>query len=114
VATALLRQLSEPKPRVTFERPARAMAPTRFASAIRLQGLQADRRTRMLYSSKTLAINGILVPLSDRTQRALMRSFADRRLLVVQPGRALPEAILEQLYEWYLAGWVHPPSAGYA
>jgi len=29
-------------------------------------------------------------------------------------GRALPEAILEQLYEWYLAGWVHPPSAGYA
>jgi len=115
VALALLRQLSEPKPRVTFERPARPLAPPRFASSIRLHGLQADRRTRMLYSSRTLAINGALLPLPDRAHHALMRSFADRRELVVPPGRhPLPAAIIRHLYEWYLAGWVHPPCAGYA
>jgi hypothetical protein len=105
---ALLRQLSEPKPRVAFERPARAAARTRFDTAIRRDGLQADRRTRMLYSREAFAINGTLMPLPEPSHRAMMRSFADRRLLIVPPGRAVPEAILQPLYDWYLAGWVHP------
>jgi 50S ribosomal protein L16 3-hydroxylase len=108
VAMALLRQLSEPKPRVTFERPARAAARTRFDTAIRRDGLQADRRTRMLYSREVFAINGALMPLPQASHRALMRSFADRRLLIVPPGCRVPEAMLQPLYEWYLAGWVHP------
>jgi 50S ribosomal protein L16 3-hydroxylase len=111
VAMALLRQLSEPKPRVTFEAPRPPMALSQFARALRSAGLRADRRTRMLYSDRTLAVNGELVELPGPQQRRLMRSFADRRVLLAQPdapGLMLPAQLLARLYEWYLAGWVHP------
>ncbi len=108
VALALLRQLSEPKPRVTFELPRRPMTLTQLADAARRRGLHADRRTRMLYSNRTLAINGELLPLPDSEQRRLMKSLADRRVLFVPATRALPAVTLACLFEWYLAGWVHP------
>jgi 50S ribosomal protein L16 3-hydroxylase len=110
VAMALLRQLSEPKPRVTFERPRPPMALSHFAQAVR-RGLRADRRTRMLYSERTLAINGELVPLPDPEQRRLVKSLADQRVLLARydaDPRGLPAAMLTRLYEWYLAGWIHP------
>ena len=111
VAQALLRQLSEPKARVTFERPPRPLTPAHFAEALRRHGLATDRRTRMLYSSRTLAINGELVPLPDAAHRRLFKSFADRRVLLAQPRgvqQLLPAPLLACVYEWYLAGWVHP------
>ena len=111
VELALLRQLSEPKTRVTFERPPHPLTPARFAEALRRRGLAIDRRTRMLYSSRTLAINGELVPLPDPAQRSLFKSLADRRVLLAQPrGAPQPVAapLLACVYEWYLAGWVHP------
>jgi 50S ribosomal protein L16 3-hydroxylase len=115
VALALLRQLSEPKARVTFEPPVRPMTPARFADAVRLRGLHADRRTRMLYSDQTLGINGELVPLPDPAERRLIRSLADRRALPApfdaQPGGALSAAMLTRLYQWYRAGWVRPISS---
>jgi 50S ribosomal protein L16 3-hydroxylase len=112
VAMALLRQLSEPKPRVTFEPPRQPMTRSQFARVVRRVGLRTDRRTRMLYSERTLAVNGELVALRDPQQRRLIRSLADRRVLLAQsrarPDRALPAAMLAQFYEWYLAGWIHP------
>jgi len=112
VALALLQQLSGPKPRVTFEPPVRPMSRARFAEAIRRRGLRTDRRTRMLYSNETLAVNGELVPLPEPPQRALMRSLADRRVLAFGPGaqrgQPRPDPVLTLLYEWYVAGWVHP------
>jgi 50S ribosomal protein L16 3-hydroxylase len=112
VAMALLRQLSEPKPRVMFEPPRPPMALSQFARALRSGGLHTDRRTRMLYSDRTLAVNGELVALPDPVQRRLMKSLADRRVLLVQPdarsGPAPAAEMLSRLYEWYLAGWVHP------
>jgi 50S ribosomal protein L16 3-hydroxylase len=113
-ALALLRHLSEPKPRVTFQRPRRPMTPARFASAVRRRGLCTDRRTRMLYSNQTVAINGELVRLTDPGQRILIRSLADRLVLPAQsaarPGPPPASTILKHLYRWYLAGWVHPPN----
>jgi len=115
VALALLRQLSEPKPHVTFERPLRPMTAVRFADTVRRGGLHADRRTRMLYSDRTLGINGELVPLPDPTERRLIRSLADRRVLPAsfdkQPDGAPSAAMLTRLYEWYRAGWVHAISS---
>ena len=105
IAQALLQQASEPKPRVVFEPPARAMAPARFAEALQLRGARSDRRTRMLYWDRILAVNGELVPLLQTEQRRVLKIFADRRTLHAQ--RKLPAALLSLLYEWYSAGWIH-------
>ncbi|HEV3019278.1 MAG TPA: cupin domain-containing protein [Burkholderiaceae bacterium] len=107
VALALLRQLSEPKARVSFEAPRQPITRGRFAHLIRRYGLRTDRRTRMLYSGATLAINGELVPLTDRAQRTLLQSLADRRVLPAQGATPLAGSVSAQLYEWYLAGWLH-------
>jgi len=108
VALALLRQLSEPKPRVAFERPRKPITQAQLAAAARGRGLVTDRRTRMLYSNRMLAINGELLALPDPEQRRLVKSLADQRVLLVQPGQPLSAATLACLFEWYLAGWVHP------
>jgi hypothetical protein len=110
----LLRQLSEPKPRVAFERPLRPLARRRFDAVVRNRGLRADRRTRMLYSGRMFAINGELIALPDREQRAMMAAFADRRSIPAggraAASRGTVAPLCEQIYQWYLAGWVHPPS----
>ena len=112
VALALLRHLSEPKPRVSFEPPARPISRSAFADAIARRGLRVDPRTRMLYSNRTLAINGELESLQDSSHRAWMRSLADRRVMSAQHDVhsqcAVPGRTLIRLYEWYRAGWVHP------
>jgi 50S ribosomal protein L16 3-hydroxylase len=110
VALALLRQLSEPKPRVAFDAPRRPLGPARFADSMRRHGLRTDRRSRMLYSGRALAINGELVTLAKRADRALLQCLADRRVLAPDRSAAFSRAASGQLYEWYLAGWVHPDS----
>ena len=107
VALALLRQLSEPKPRVAFEPPQRPVTPARFAHLVRRQGVRADRRTRMLYSNRTLAINGELVSLPDQGQRRLFESLANHRVLAAQTGSPVPAPAMARLFEWYVAGWLH-------
>lgn len=109
---ALLRQLSEPKPRVTFEAPQAPVTRARFAELAWRRGLYPDRRTRMLYAGATLAINGELVSFPDPAQQRLMWSLADRRSLGpranARSGSGLAGDTLQRLYGWYLAGWVHP------
>jgi hypothetical protein len=79
---------------------------------MRRHGLATDRRTRMLYSNRTLAINGELIALPDPAQRNLFKALADRRVLLVQQhaqrGLPLSTSLLKHVYDWYLAGWVHP------
>jgi 50S ribosomal protein L16 3-hydroxylase len=108
VATALLRQLSEPKPRVIFERPRHPLARSRFEAIVRRKGLQADRRTRMLYSGQVFAINGELVEPPDPPRLKALAALADRRTM--PPGDVAGACLSEQLFQWYLAGWLHPPS----
>jgi 50S ribosomal protein L16 3-hydroxylase len=112
VATALLRQLSEPKSQVVFEPPRPAMPRARFMAMAQRRGLVADRRTRMLYSGKTFSINGEIIADPDRDARALVDRFADRRSL---PARSplfaaggISRAWRERFYQWYLAGWIRP------
>jgi len=113
LAAALLRHLSEPKPQVVFNRRAPRWTRLRFEAALLRYGLVADRRTRMLYAGRLFAINGELIsPLSSQS-RAWMSRFADHRLL--GPGE-LPAygdldraQLIDHLYEWHTAGWVHHP-----
>jgi 50S ribosomal protein L16 3-hydroxylase len=105
---ALLVHLSEPKPHVVFERPARPLGRARFAHAARRSGLRLDARTRLLYDGADAAINGELFAFADRRAAVLLRALADRRALDGDSLRALDAPLLALLHEWYVAGWLHP------
>jgi 50S ribosomal protein L16 3-hydroxylase len=102
----LLAQLSEPKAQVVFDRPRRPLPLTAFAQAAaqgRLQ-LDVDARSRCLYSARRFAINGeVLGP--ARFARPLA-TLADRRSLRAESLRHASSALLEQLHQWYVAGWL--------
>ncbi len=107
-ARALLAYLSEPKPHVVFERPARPLDRARFAHAARRCGLRLDARTRLLYDRADAAINGELFEFPDRRAAPLLHGLADRRALDGDSLRALSPPLLALLHEWYVAGWLHP------
>ncbi|MCX8114339.1 MAG: cupin domain-containing protein [Burkholderiaceae bacterium] len=106
-ARALLTQLSEPKPHVVFDRPARPLGMARFAAAVRARGVRLDPRTRLLYDGGDAAINGELFELGDRRAAAVLRSLADRRALEGASLHARDPKLRTLLYEWYVAGWLH-------
>jgi len=106
-ARALLTQLSEPKPHVVFDRPARPLGMARFAAAVRARGVRLDPRTRLLYDGGDAAINGELFELGDRRAAAALRSLADRRALEGASLHARDPTLRTLLYEWYVAGWLH-------
>ena len=107
IALALLRQLSEPKSNIAFEAPQRPMSAARFAEAAKRGGLATDRRTRMLYSNRTLAINGELIALLHPPQRRVLTLLADQRVLTAHDCLRLSRAVWTRLFEWYQAGWLH-------
>ena len=58
-ARFLLAHLSEPKAQVVFDRPGRPLRSQPFAEQARVKhGVALDRRTRFLYSSGSIGING--------------------------------------------------------
>lgn len=94
---ALGEYLTEPKSNVWFDA---ARAPTK------LQAVALDRRTRMMYDSRRVFINGESYLASGQDAR-LMKRLADERVL---DGRALAgasEDALELLGAWCEAGWAH-------
>lgn len=112
LASALLRLLSEPKAQVVFERPRAPLTRARFAAAAWRRGVSTDRRTRMLYSGRTMAINGELLPALSPVESSVYRRFANQRSMpaknpLLEPGRTT-SALIERLYQWYLAGWIVP------
>jgi 50S ribosomal protein L16 3-hydroxylase len=112
-ARALLAHLSEPKPHIAFDRPARPLGAARFAAAVRERGVRLDPRTRLLYHGADAAINGECFALGEcfaqaaRSSAALLRALADRRALDGAALRSPDPALLELLHEWYVAGWLH-------
>ena len=99
--------LTEPKPHVFFDRPARPLSLERFAAAVAARGLRLDLRTRMLYAGTRFYINGEATdaPAADRTR---LRGLADRRRLPA--NEAWSEAGRALLHDWYLCGFLHPGS----
>ncbi len=99
------RFLSEPKPQVWFEAPARALTRARFAERAARRGLALDRRSRLLFSGTMFFVNGEAMRAPPEA-RALLRKLADARSLpapVTAPG-----SFWDLAHAWYLQGFVHP------
>ena len=86
-----------------FDRPASALRPAEFAAQARKRGVVLDRRTRLLYHGSSIGINGEFATLQSAA-RAKLRQLADRRVMLPSPLR---NGLLDHLYVWYCAGWLH-------
>jgi 50S ribosomal protein L16 3-hydroxylase len=96
VARALGEVLSEPKPRVWFEKRTTRWHPGAVA---------LDRRTRMLYDSTHVFINGESVPVRG-PDATLLRRLADERALAAAAVRGASRAVKILLADWHAAGWL--------
>ncbi len=96
--------LTEPKPHVVFQRPARPLTGRAFATAVRRHGVRLAPATQMLYRSPCLFINGERIAPGAVAFRGLAR-LADARSLA---PRAIPARALPCLYPWYRAGYIIP------
>jgi 50S ribosomal protein L16 3-hydroxylase len=100
------RHLSEPKAHVIFERPARELQRSKFASEAARHGVALDRRTRMLYDERQVFINGDIADL--RPNQALRDLANARKWTASQSSHHLVnEKLCEFVYSGYQAGWIH-------
>lgn len=105
VANFLGCYLSEPKPHIYFDVPAKPLTQERFEQVLHIRGAKLDLKTQMLCHGSTVFINGDAHPVGQGSYRAL-RELADSRSL---PAAAkLPREAAELLYQWYLDGFVTP------
>jgi 50S ribosomal protein L16 3-hydroxylase len=106
VASFLGRYLTEPKPHVFFEPPARRLSRARFASLLERRGVRLCLKTQMLFHSRSIFINGEEIHVSTG-EREMLIQLADRREL---PGFAATSSPLgDLLFEWYNAGYIELP-----
>jgi len=94
--------LTEPKQNVWFAPPEAPLDQHMFQRRARDDGVQLDKKTRMLYRGDRVFINGdgIIVP---REARAEARRLADRRSLL---PRIRSSWWRRMLYDWYRSGYV--------
>jgi len=98
--------LSEPKPNVFLDAPSNPLSRPEFARRVRHPaqgGVRLDRRSRMLYDSTHVYLNG--APLATLGEHPCLASLADRRLL--PPDAPLAAATLRLIHEAYLSGALH-------
>lgn len=105
VANFLGCYLSEPKPHIFFEPPAKPLSAQRFAQTLQNRDIVLDLKTQMLCHGNTVFINGDSHQVGQGSYRAL-RALADTRLLPAN-SKLTAEAI-SLLYEFYLDGYLEP------
>jgi 50S ribosomal protein L16 3-hydroxylase len=105
IANFLGSYLSEPKPHIFFDGPARPLSAARFAEAAHKRGVVLDLKTLMLCQDRTVFVNGEAYKLRKNDYRVL-RALADARALPAET--ALTQDAMELLYEWYLDGYLAP------
>ncbi len=104
----LLRHLSEPKAQVVFSAPARPLAAAAFRRSAMRRGVDLDRRSRMLYSARAIALNGEWM----ENRGACFRQLADQRRLQPSQLKSLATEHWLHLHGWYRAGWLHLSRTG--
>ncbi len=105
IAIFLGEYLSEPKPTVWFDPPTRPWTLARFVEKSEQHGLRLHRKTRMLYRSKFVFVNGESFEPTG-TDRRLLQLLADQRALPAgQLAQASPD-LTESLHQWYRNGWI--------
>ena len=95
--------LTEPKPAVTFEPPARPLGAAAFRRAAARRGLRLDSRTQLLYDERHMFMNGEALAWPARGARALKR-LANRREL--GPAELRSTAAFPVLHRWYCDGFL--------
>ena len=109
LACALGEYMTEPKPSVWFEESQQAWDADTVKTG--QAGVQLDARTRMMYDSDHVFINGE----SYRAKGAdanLMRLLADRRSLMARELRKASASAIALLGDWHDAGWLQQRPAG--
>lgn len=97
--------LSEPKPHIFFEPPARPMGLKRFADRVASRGLRMDPRSKLLFiKGGAFFINGEAFRSPAGCRQALVRLADQRRL----PAAPLPDTLLRLFHDWYRAGYMWP------
>ena len=101
--------LSEPKPHICFDAPKRPLSPAGFRQALHKQGVALALKSQMLCHAGSIFMNGESYR-PDKRDYPLLRALADER---VSPAltNCRVEAI-EQLYLWYLDGYISLSKAG--
>jgi 50S ribosomal protein L16 3-hydroxylase len=105
VAAFLGCYLSEPKPHIFFDAPTRPLNRNKFAQALQTRGAMLDLKTQMLCHGRKIFINGETHTTDKDGYRAL-RVLADTRQLPA--ATALPQQVLDLLYQWYVDGYIAP------
>ena len=100
IGCALGEYLTTLKPSVWFDEPAAALTPLGTAAGVCL-----DARTRMMYDTHHVFINGESYRARGADAR-LMQGLADRRTLSVRELVKASPAALALLADWYDAGWL--------
>ncbi len=102
IAQFLGSYLSEPKPHIFFDAPARPLTYAKFHQAAEKRGLHLSLKSQMLFVGEQIFMNGEQVTAQGAARKVLIH-LADQRVL--EP-LALPEAASELLYDWYQAGYL--------
>jgi 50S ribosomal protein L16 3-hydroxylase len=103
VANFLGCYLSEPKPHVYFDAPARPLSEVRFGQALKKNGVTLNLKTQMLCHGSTIFVNGDSYPVGSGCYR-ILRELADARTL--PPSCKLTREAGDLLYQWYLDGYL--------
>jgi 50S ribosomal protein L16 3-hydroxylase len=103
--------LSEPKPLVSFERPARPLPRSAFLARALRRGVRLDRRTQLLYDEHRLYVNGSVLPWPAGA-RAAIKDLANARALTARATAGAPTASTALLYRWYRDGYLHADASG--
>jgi 50S ribosomal protein L16 3-hydroxylase len=103
IANFLGSYLSEPKPHIYFDVPAKPLSAERFELALNTHRIEPDLKTQILCRDSTVFINGESHQVGKGSYRTL-RELADTRQLAVA-GKLTAET-KTLLYEFYLDGYV--------
>ena len=95
--------LSEPKPHIFFDAPARPWSLAKFKQTIKNKRVKLDLKSQMLCHAQWIFINGAAHPVNERDYLWL-RALADERELM--PLKNCANELLELLYQWYLDGYI--------
>ena len=105
VANFLGCYLSEPKPHIFFDTPAKPLTEERFGQALQKNGATLDLKTQMLCHDSTIFINGDAHQVGMGCYR-ILRELADARSLPA--ACKLTREATDLLYQWYLDGYLVP------
>jgi 50S ribosomal protein L16 3-hydroxylase len=108
IANFLGSYLSEPKPHIFFDPPAKPWSRKRFQQAAEGAGIELDLKTQMLCHANTVFINGEAHPVGEDSY-PILRALADYRRLEATVN--LPTAVMDLLYRWYADGYIVPTGA---